>query len=80
MMQIPTIDLPGTGNNINALRKQAGISVRDIQTAVGLSSTQAVYKWLNGQALPTVDNLVILSALLGTSIDRILVLNQPAAG
>lgn len=79
-MQIPTINLQKTGDNINALRKRAGLSVRDVQTATGLGSAQAVYKWLNGQALPTVDNLVILSALLGTPIDQLLVLNQPAAG
>lgn len=79
-MQIPTINLQKTGDNINTLRKRAGLSVRDVQTATGLGSAQAVYKWLNGQALPTVDNLVILSALLGTPIDQLLVLNQPAAG
>lgn len=79
-MQIPTIDIQGTGANINTMRKRAGLSVRDIQTATGLGSAQAVYKWLAGQSLPSVDNLVILSSLLNTSIDNILVIHQHAAG
>ena len=80
MITMPTIDMAATGMNITRLRINAGLSVKDLADIFGFATPQAVYKWLNGQALPTVDNLVILSALLGTSIDRILVLNQPAAG
>lgn len=37
-------------------------------------STQAVAKWQAGTALPTIDNLVILAAMLDTKIDDILVI------
>lgn len=35
---------------------------------------QAVAKWQAGTALPTIDNLVILAAMLNTKIDDILVI------
>lgn len=70
---LPTVDVKATGAQINTLRKSAGLSVKDIQTILGLGSTQAIYKWLAGQSLPTIDNLVILSAILQVSLDDIIV-------
>lgn len=73
MGSIPTIDLRMTGHNITKLRKAAGLSVHDLQMAFGFNSPQAIYKWQNGAALPTVDNLIVLAALLHVRIDDILV-------
>jgi transcriptional regulator with XRE-family HTH domain len=78
-MDIPTIDLVRTGSNIMNLRKSAGLSVHDLQMAFGFNSPQAIYKWQNGTTLPTVDNLVVLAALLHVSIDDILVVGHSAA-
>ena len=75
-MSIPTIDMVKTGQNINRLRKLAGISVKDLQDIFGFTTPQAIYKWQHGTALPTVDNLVILAAVLGVSIDEILVVTD----
>ena len=72
-MNFPTIDLAQTGANIVTLRKAAGLSVADFQMVFGFNSPQAIYKWLNGTALPTVDNLIVLAALLNVRIDDILV-------
>ena len=72
-MNIPTIDLAQTGANIVTLRKAAGLTVADIQMAFGFNSPQAIYKRQNGTALPTVDNLIVLAALLNVRIDDILV-------
>lgn len=52
-MAIPTIDMIGTGRNINRLRQAAGISVRDLQDIFGFATPQAIYKWQHGTALPT---------------------------
>ena len=59
-MNIPTINLARTGTNIVMLRKAAGLTVHDLQMAFGFNSPQAIYKWQNGTALPTVDNLIAL--------------------
>lgn len=72
-MAIPTIDMARTGQNINRLRKQAGVSVKDLQEVFGFATPQAIYKWQHGAALPTIDNLVVLAAVLGVRIDDILV-------
>ena len=72
-MNIPTIDMAQTGANIVNLRKAAGLTVADIHMVFGFNSPQAIYKWQNGTALPTVDNLIVLAALLNVRIDDILV-------
>ena len=75
MFNIPTVNIKATGENIVRLRKQVGLSVKDIQAVCGFSTPQAIYKWQQGIALPTIDNLVVLSTLFGVSIDEILVLD-----
>ena len=77
MLIIPAINMAKTGQNIVNLRKQAGLSVRDLQDAFGFGTPQAIYKWQQGLALPTIDNLVLLAALLGVKIDDILVVDIP---
>lgn len=76
MFNIPTVDLVATGKNIEKLRKEAGLSVKELQNIFGFGTPQAIYKWQHGTALPTVDNLVLLSAIFKVSIDEILVVEQ----
>ena len=70
---IPMIDLGATGRNIVRLRKEAGLSVKDLQRVFGFATPQAIYKWQQGLALPTIDNLVILAVILGVTMDDIIV-------
>ena len=76
MVTIPTIDMIKTGQHITELRVQAGLSVRQLQDIFGFSTPQALYKWQHGTALPTIDNLVVLAAVLGVKVDDILVMND----
>ncbi len=62
-----------TGNNITRLRKEKGLSIREIQEAMGFNTPQAIFKWQRGEALPTIDNLVVLSELFNMTIDEIVV-------
>ena len=39
----------------------------------GFATPQAIYKWIHGTSMPTIDNLVILAAVLGVSMDEIVV-------
>ena len=75
MFVMPTIDMVATGKNIEMLRKAAGISVRDLQDVFGFGTPQAIYKWQHGAAMPTIDNLVVLAAVLQVKIDDILVVD-----
>lgn len=78
-MNIPTINLARTGTNIVMLRKAAGLTVHDLQMAFDFNSPQAIYKWQNGTALPTVDNLIALAALQHVRIDDILIIDHSVA-
>ncbi len=73
MVNLPVIDMIRTGQNIGRLRKQAGLSVRDLQDIFGFATPQAIYKWQQGAALPTIDNLVVLAAVLQVRLEDILV-------
>ena len=75
---IPTIDMVRTGANISAIRRQRGITVRQLQEIFGFATPQAIYKWQQGTALPTIDNLVILAAVLGVTLDSIIVVERQA--
>ena len=75
-MAIPSIDMVKTGQNINRLRKMAGVSVKDLQDVFGFATPQAIYKGEHGTALPTIDNLVVLASALGVRIDDILVMTD----
>lgn len=72
-MSIPTINLIATGENINHMRLEAGIAVKDVQEACGFSTPNAVYKWIHGQSLPTIDNMLILASMLNVTLNDILV-------
>ncbi len=78
MVNVPVIDMLKTGQNISRLRKQAGLSVRDLQDIFGFVTPQAIYKWQQGAALPTIDNLVVLAAVLQVRLDDILVTDTAA--
>ena len=71
-MQIPVVNLKQTGQNIFLLREQSGISVKELQLLLGFVTPQAIYKWQHGDSLPTIDNLVALSAIFSVPIDSIL--------
>ena len=74
---MPTINMAATGQNINSLRKAAGMTVHDLQLALGFNTPQAIFKWTRGDTLPTLDNLVILAALFHVKLDDIVVVDQP---
>ena len=78
MVNLPVIDMIRTGQNIGRLRKQAGLTVRDLQDVFGFATPQAIYKWQQGAALPTLDNLVVLAAVLQVRLDDILVIDAAA--
>ncbi len=75
-MRIPLIDMKQTGRNICYLRKQRGISVKELQQMMGFGTPQAIYKWQHGASLPTVDNLVALSEIFSVPIDSILITDK----
>lgn len=74
--QFPTIDKIKTGKQIRRLMNSLGLTVMDVQKYMGLSTQQAVYHWLNGRSLPTLDNIYALSELFRVPMDQIICGNR----
>lgn len=69
------IDLVATGNRIKELMELNDVKVCDLQKACGFERPQAVYKWLSGKSLPSMENMVVIRIMLHTTIDDILVIH-----
>ena len=65
-----------TGKKLRKLMAECGVTVRELQEHMELESPQAVYKWLNGRALPALDNLLVLGKLLHVPMEELLVLEE----
>lgn len=68
----PVIDMAETGRRIERRRREAGLTVRDLQDYFGFEYPQAIYKWQRGKSLPTVDNLLALARLLRVPMEDLL--------
>ena len=66
------IDPVKTGKNIREAMNHKNLTVRDIALALGLSTPNAVYKWLRGDTVPSIDNIYALSLLLDSSLDDLI--------
>lgn len=53
----------------------ANSSVKEVAKHLGLT-LWAVYKWTYGMSLPTIDNFVNLSDILGVTIEDLLVVEE----
>jgi len=73
------IDNMNIGNQIASLRKQNGFTQEELAEKLGISA-QAISKWENGLNLPETAMLPLLSKILNSSIDSILMPNTAKAG
>lgn len=74
MVTLPAVDMVATGRNITKLRENKNLTVKELQKIFGFTTPQAIYKWQRGQAMPTVDNLVVLAQVFDVAIDEIIVI------
>lgn len=72
-LPFPVIDPVKTGKNIRALRIKRGLSVKQLQQWFQFQEPRAIYKWQNGQSLPSIDNLYALSILFKVPMNEILI-------
>ena len=74
-----SIDMEKTGKNIRKHMLQKGYSVKAIMEITGVTTEQAVYKWLGGRSLPSLESLIVLSIIFETDISDLLVEYKPIA-
>jgi len=70
---MPIIDTQATGMNIRNMIKAGGFRIADVQRRCGFNTPQAIFKWMRGDAVPTIDNMVIIADMFGVTIDQIVV-------
>ncbi|MCM1533161.1 MAG: helix-turn-helix transcriptional regulator [Corallococcus sp.] len=68
------LDLQAVGENIRSLRIKNGLSQDYIAELLGVSH-QAVSRWENGLAVPSVDNIAELCEVFDVSFEQLLCLN-----
>lgn len=73
---IPTIDTVATGNNIYQLIHNSDMTVNDLKIEMQTVTVQAIYKWLRGECLPSIDNLFVMSRIFGVTIEEIVILRK----
>lgn len=71
-MNISGIDMDATSKKISRLIDESGYSDKELGRIMGLS-VQSINKWRHGRNLPDIENLFILSRILGTKVDDFLV-------
>lgn len=75
-MEFPVIDMKATGKKIKRLCKQAGYTPVKLKRILKLSCVQTVYKWFQGENIPSIENFYALSLLLGVKMEDLLALKN----
>ncbi|MEG1527863.1 MAG: helix-turn-helix transcriptional regulator [Clostridia bacterium] len=70
------LNLVEIGTNIRHLRTSLNITQDELATTL-LVSRQAISRWEQGLALPTIDNICCLVELFGVNVETLLCLDNP---
>ena len=71
-MGLPVINPVMTGANIKKNMKKAGLSAEGLMDAMGIADKSTIYKWLRGDTLPDIANIVALASILNVTVDELL--------
>ena len=66
------LDMLMTGKLLRNEIRRSGYSIKELQEKLNLSCPQPIYRWLNGQIMPSLDHLYILSGILGIRMEDLL--------
>ena len=70
------IDVAATVANIKSMMRTKGFKVSDVQARCGFNTPQAIFKWMRGDSVPTIDNMIIIADMFGVTIDQIVVIKR----
>ena len=73
MKQTEPIDMIATGRHLKKLFQEAHLRTVDIQRLACLSCPQSIYRWYQGEVLPSVDHLYTFSRGLGMHMEDLLI-------
>ena len=70
------VDITATGENIKRLMVENKVTYKDIQCALCFNTPQAIYKWMRGECLPSIDNMIVLADMFNCKIDDIVIVDK----
>ena len=70
------IDIEKTGKHLKELCRQNGFTITDIQNVLYLKCPQSIYRWFNGETLPTVDHFIVLAYMMNLPVEELIVLKE----
>ena len=70
--RITGLDIKATGTQISKLINESGLNDKKLGEIMDLS-VQSINKWRHGRSLPDIENMFILSRILGKRVDVFLV-------
>ncbi len=71
-----SLDMQMTGQVLNGKIRKQGYTIAQIQKELKLSCPQPIYRWINGQTMPSIDNLYKLSTILNVHMEDLVVPRQ----
>ena len=71
-----TVNMTATGANIKNMMRARNIKVKDVQAECGFGTPQAIFKWMRGDCMPTIGNMLIIADMFGCTMDDIVVVNK----
>ena len=69
-------DTLAMGQRIESLCKEKGLKPVDVSEAVGIGTVQSIYRWYRGEVIPEIEHLYLVSRLLGTTVDELLIVHE----
>lgn len=72
-MSISDLDVAGTKRQISTCIMMAGFDAKRLAKEMNISY-HCAYAWTSGRNLPSLDNLVLISQVIGVPVDELLVL------
>lgn len=74
-----SLDVWMTGQVLRNRIRKSGYTIAQIQEKLNLSCPQPIYRWMNGQTLPSIDNLYKLSRILDVHMEDLVMPMQDDA-
>lgn len=70
-----SIDMKATSDNMRSLMQKNNVSTRELSNRLGISF-QAVHKYIHGLTLPSILHLYMIAKMLGTTMDKLIVVRK----
>ena len=65
-----------TGRNIGRLCEERSIQICELREMLELKSVTTIYKWYNGETIPSLKHAVNMARIFDVTVDEIYVLNE----